>query len=195
MRRALLLVLVLAGMAAGVLAATREEPGHARPTPSRAHALVPLKHHALISDASARSGVDPALVAGVIFVESRYREKVVSTEGAVGLMQVLPSTAREIARRLGDAGFRTADLRDPGVNIRYGTSYLRTLFDYYGGSRLEALAAYNAGVGNVDAWRAAAGGTLEPADIRFAETRRFVSEVERLAARYRRTYAERDVTP
>ena len=192
MKRLLLLALVLAGLAAGAVAVHHALPAwyvdHVPPWVARR--VYPLDHRAVITAAAARNHLDPALVAGLIYEESGYREKVVSSEGAVGLMQVLPSTAREIARRTGGVDFRPADLGDPRINIRYGSRYLRMLLDHYGGSRLEAVAAYNAGVRNVDAWRGRAGGRFTTADIEFAETRRYVTEVARLTALYRRAYAE-----
>lgn len=190
MKRLLLLALVLAGLAAGLAAAHHSTPEwYARHLPAwLARRVYPLEHRAAISAAAARNRLDPALVAGLIYAESGYRETAVSDEGAVGLMQVLPSTAREIARRTGGVSFEAADLWDPAVNIRYGSRYLRMLMDRYDGSRLEAVAAYNAGAGNVDAWRRAAGGRLTSADIAFPETRQYVAEVTRLAYLYDRAY-------
>jgi soluble lytic murein transglycosylase len=106
-------------------------------------------------------------------------------------MQLLPSTAKEIARRTGGERFVVDDLRDPRVNIRYGTNYLAYLLDRYDGSQVEALAAYHAGPRNVDRWISAASGEgLEEADIPFADTRDYVREVSALAGLYRRVYGE-----
>ena len=117
----------------------------------------------------------------MIYQESRFRPGAVSGSGAVGLMQLLPSTARGIALRTGGSGFRDADLYDPEINIRYGSWYLRHLLDKYGDERT-ALAAYNAGQANVDGWRAGGGG------IRFAETRDYVGAIERARKVYGRAY-------
>lgn len=117
----------------------------------------------------------------MIYQESRFRPGAVSGSGAVGLMQLLPSTARGIALRTGGSGFRDADLYDPEINIRYGSWYLRHLLDKYGDERT-ALAAYNAGQANVDGWLADGGG------IRFAETRDYVGAIERARKVYRRAY-------
>jgi soluble lytic murein transglycosylase len=125
--------------------------------------------------------LDPALLAAVIYQESRFRPNAVSAAGAVGLMQLLPSTARGIAQRTGGSGFRDSDLYVPELNIRYGAWYLRHLLDKYGDEQT-ALAAYNAGQTNVDGWLAAGGG------IRFPETRRYVSAIETAKQAYRRTY-------
>jgi soluble lytic murein transglycosylase len=96
-------------------------------------------------------------------------------------MQLLPATAHGIAAHTGGTRFRTADLYDPEINVRYGSWYLRHLLEKYGDERT-ALAAYNAGQDNVDRWRADGG------SIRFAETRAYVDRVEELKAIYRRAY-------
>src|SRR5581483_517723 len=104
-----------------------------------------------------------------------------SSSGAIGLMQLTPSTAHGIAIRTGGNAFRTNDLYDPEINIRYGAWYLRDLFDKYHSERL-VLAAYNAGQGNVDRWLA----HDEP--IQFAETRAYVARVEKLQRIYARAW-------
>lgn len=119
----------------------------------------------------------------MIWQESRFRPAAVSSAGAVGLMQLLPSTARGIAQRTGGTAFQESDLVVPELNVRYGAWYLRHLLDKYGDEQL-ALAAYNAGQTNVDGWLADGGG------IRFAETRHYVDAVEDAKAAYRRTYAD-----
>ena len=93
-------------------------------------------------------------------------------------MQLTPSTAKGIALRTGGHAFRTSDLYNPEINVRYGAWYLDNLFKKYGDEQL-VLAAYNAGQGNVDRWRA----NNEP--IQFAETRAYVARVEDLKSIYR----------
>jgi soluble lytic murein transglycosylase len=93
-------------------------------------------------------------------------------------MQLTPATAHGIAIRTGGSRFQTQDLLDPEINIRYGSWYLANLFRKYGNERL-VLAAYNAGQGNVDRWRA------EGKEIAFSETRAYVSRVEHLKHVYR----------
>ena len=136
-------------------------------------------HYSEIVRAQARNrGLDPALLAAVIYQESKFRPAAKSASGAIGLMQLTPSTARGIAIRTGGTAFRVSDLENPEINIRYGSWYLHNLFDKYGSLEL-VLAAYNAGQGNVDRWRKAGTG------IQFPETRAYVTRVERLERVYR----------
>jgi soluble lytic murein transglycosylase len=125
--------------------------------------------------------LSPALLAAVIEQESKFRADAKSSAGAIGLMQLQPATAKGIALRTGGTKFVLSDLYDPELNVRYGAWYLHHLLQKYGDERL-ALAAYNAGQRNVDRWRAQGGG------VRFAETRRYVDNVERLKDIYRRAY-------
>ena len=97
--------------------------------------------------------MDPSLIAGVIYTESRFRDAT-SHAGAKGLMQLMPETADYIARKSGGTRFERADLATPQINIAYGTWYLRYLLDKYEGNTILTLAAYNAGEGKVDQWRA-----------------------------------------
>ncbi len=182
-------VLVLAG--ASLLALHRQLPEwYARAIPVRiARAAYPLEHDALIRDAARRNDLDPALVAAVIYAESGFREGAVSESGAVGLMQLLPSTALEIALRTGGERFEVADLRDPRVNIRYGSHYLAYLLDHYAGSVVAAVAAYHAGVRTVDGWASRRDGDVVVAEIPFGDTREYVREVVSLTTLYRRAYA------
>lgn len=152
-----------------------------------ARQLYPLNHAAAINDGARKYRLDPALVAAVIYQESRFRDGTTSSRGAIGLMQLLPSTAQEIAHRSGGRRFVVGDLEDAHINIMYGCNYLRYLLDRFHGSTVEAVAAYNAGVANVDGWlrgRAA----LRVSDIPFAETRDYVRHVGLLTDVYRRAY-------
>ncbi|MFN0156371.1 MAG: lytic transglycosylase domain-containing protein, partial [Gaiella sp.] len=117
-----------------------------------------------------------------IYTESRFDPAARSSAGAVGLMQLLPDTAKGIALRTGGARFVVNDLLNPEINIRYGSWYLRALVEKYGSQRL-ALAAYHAGQGNVDAWRS------EGKGIVFPETRDYIDRVVEAERVYRRLYA------
>jgi soluble lytic murein transglycosylase len=147
---------------------------------------LPLRHEDIIRQQGREKGVEPALIAAVIYSESRFRDQT-STAGARGLMQITPAAANEIERLSGGTTFKLADLSDPEINIRYGTFLLRELLDRYDGDEVAALAAYNAGPANVDRW----GGTsLELDQIPFGETRGYVAEVLNKQDEYRRTYAK-----
>jgi soluble lytic murein transglycosylase len=141
----------------------------------------PLHYSAIVRSRARAEGIDPALLAAVIYAESKFHPGVRSSSGAIGLMQITPATARGIAERTGGTTFRVSDLTNPAINIRYGSWYLHDLFAKYGSISL-MLAAYNAGQGNVDRWRAAGEG------IQFPETRAYVSKVEHLERVYRRAW-------
>ena len=153
---------------------------------------LPLRHEDIIRQQAQDKNLDPALIAGVIYVESHFRDQT-SHAGAKGLMQLMPATADYIAGKSGGTRFVQGDLADPQINIAYGSWYLRYLLEHYHGNVALTLAAYNAGEGKVDEWwRNAAdrGEDFTVADhIPFAETREYVTKV--LAARraYRREYA------
>jgi soluble lytic murein transglycosylase len=138
----------------------------------------PLHYTSIVRERAKAEGIDPALLAAVIYQESKFRPTARSRSGAIGLMQLTPSTARGIALRTGGTAFRVSDLTDPAINIRYGTWYLHDLFAKYGSLRL-VLAAYNAGEGNVDRWRRAGEG------IQFPETRAYIDRVVHLERVYR----------
>jgi soluble lytic murein transglycosylase len=142
----------------------------------------PLRYSAIVRGHARNYHLDPALLAAVIDVESKFRADAKSGSGAIGLMQLLPSTAHGIAVHTGGSRFTTSDLYDPEINVRYGAWYLRHLLDRYGEERI-ALAAYNAGQDNVDRWLAGRTG------IRFSETRAYVDRVEKLKRIYRRLWS------
>ena len=152
---------------------------------------LPLRHDDVIRQQARDKGLDPALIAAVIYAESRFRSQT-SPAGAEGLMQILPSTAEFIAHRTGGTEFVAGDLATPQINIAYGSWYLRYLLDRYGGDRVLAVAAYNAGHARVDRWRAAAALSGErfrvSRHVPFAETRTYVRRVLTARARYRREY-------
>jgi soluble lytic murein transglycosylase len=153
---------------------------------------LPLRHDDIIRQQAADKQLDPALIAGVIYVESRFRDRT-SHAGAKGLMQLMPSTADYIARKSGGTEFEQRDLATPQINIAYGSWYLRYLLDRYNGDEVLALAAYNAGEGKVDEWWRAAAGRGErfkaAAHIPFPETRQYVVKVLGARRDYRREYA------
>ncbi len=141
----------------------------------------PLDYGDIVRAEAARNRLDSALVAAVIYEESRFRPRAVSKVGAMGLMQLQPATAETIARRTGGRDFRVNDLYDPNVNIRYGSWYLRQLIDKYGNERL-ALAAYNAGESRVDTW------LQEGKGIAATDVQAYVNGVESTKRVYRHAY-------
>lgn len=140
----------------------------------------PLRYEQIVRSHARNYDLDPALLAAVIYTESRFNARAESSAGAIGLMQLLPETARGIAIRTGGEGFVVKDLYVPEINVRYGAWYLRNMLDRYSDERT-ALAAYHAGPGNVDRWRE------QGAEIQFPETRDYVDSV----AKAKRIYADR----
>ena len=153
---------------------------------------LPLRHEDIIRQQAQDKNLDPALIAAVIYEESRFRDQT-SHAGARGLMQITPETADAIAKHSGGVRFKQSDLGSPQINIAYGTYYLRLLIDHYGGNETLAIAAYNAGMGNVDRWVGEAGGPDEfqsAEHIPFPETRAYVKNVMDRREDYRDTYAD-----
>ena len=143
----------------------------------------PLNYTSIVRGHAAHYHLDPALLAAVIEAESKFNANAHSSAGAVGLMQLTPSTAKGIALYTGGHDFHVSDLTNPEINVRYGAWYLRHLLDHYRDDERLALAAYNAGEENVDSWQ------KEHVGIQFHETRDYVDKVERLKKLYRRVYA------
>jgi soluble lytic murein transglycosylase len=153
---------------------------------------LPLQHEDIIRQQADDKDVDAALIAAIIYEESKFRDQT-SHAGARGLMQITPQTADYIAAKSGGTAFEQGDLATPQVNIAYGSWYLRYLLHKYAGREILALAAYNAGEGKVDEWVAGASARGErfrvAQHIPFPETRRYVQQVLDARIRYRRTYA------
>ena len=153
---------------------------------------LPLRHEDIIRQQANDKNLDPSLIAGVIYVESRFRDQT-SHAGAKGLMQIMPGTADYIAHKSGGTAFVQGDLAEPQINIAYGSWYMRYLLEHYHGNTVLALAAYNAGEGKVDEWWQSAserGERFRVADhIPFPETRDYVAKVLEARRAYRREYA------
>ena len=182
----LAIAVALAAVAAGVVAGTEPLEDAVR------EITLPLRHEDIIRQQASDKRIDPALIAAVIYEESRFRDQT-SRAGARGLMQITPDTADFIARHSGGYRFKQSDLATPQINIAYGSYYLRYLIDHYGGSETLAVAAYNAGLGNVDDWVAKAGGpsAFKSAEhIPFPETRAYVENVMERRGEYRDNYAD-----
>jgi len=175
-RRLALLLAAALVTAGGVLYVLETEPAW------YARLRYPLRYEQIVTGHARNYRLDAPLLAAVIYQESKFDPSAKSAQGAIGLMQLLPDTAKGIASRTGGGGFVVADLYEPELNVRYGAWYLRHLLDKYGDEET-ALAAYNAGQGQVDEWRAHGEG------IAFAETRAYVARVEQLKRIYARAYA------
>lgn len=155
-----------------------------------ARMLYPLPFREAIQKAAEEFNVDPLYIAAMMREESRFQPEVVSGAGAHGLMQLMPQTAEMIARKLGIRDFSVAMLRDPEVNIRLGTWYIRFLLDRYGDLVLVS-GAYNAGEGRMDEWTRRL--RLEDIDefvenVPFDETRNHIKKVMHAYAMYRQLY-------
>jgi soluble lytic murein transglycosylase len=184
-RRALLGVLAIAGV---IVAAILAMPLFQKAV---TEFNLPLQHEDIIRRQAEEKHLDPALIAAVIYAETKFDPRP-SSAGAQGLMQIMPQTAEFLARRTGATTFTTADLATPQVNIAYGSYYLRYLLNEYGGRIIPALAAYNGGESNASRWAAAAhahGHPLRIGDIPFPETRAYVQRVLGKQREYRHTYA------
>ncbi len=147
----------------------------------------PLRYRAEIAESATRHRVNPYLVAAIINAESGWEPDQKSSAGAVGLMQLLPSTAEDLARssKVDASVYPPSGLSDPAVNIEYGTAYVRYLVDRY--HEIETvLAAYNAGLRHADEWRRK-GGDIRAA-IEFPETKHYVLRVMRGKERYQSLY-------
>ena len=186
MKRLAIVLAVLAVAALGAFAVLRDEQPN-----WWVRLWYPLDYREVVVGNARLYQLDPALVASVIYQESRFDATARSDAGAVGLMQLLPDTARGIALHTGGGNFHPAtDLLNPDLNVRYGCWYLRHLMNKYrdepNGSDL-ALAAYNAGQANVDRWieRTPKG---RPVAIPFAETRDYVDSIHDLRDIYRKAY-------
>ena len=182
----LALAVVGAAVAAGVIAGTDPIEDAVR------EITLPLQHEDIIRQQAEDKEIDPALIAAVIYEESRFHDQT-SHAGARGLMQITPDTADFIARRSGGVLFEQSDLATPQVNISYGTWYLRYLIDHYEGNETLAIAAYNAGLANVDRWVDEAGGPGQfdsARHIPFPETRAYVENVQERRGQYRDHYGD-----
>jgi soluble lytic murein transglycosylase len=156
--------------------------------------VYPLEHAGAIRAGAARYDLDPALVAAVVYAESKFDEHARSSQGAVGLMQILPETADQIAGESGGVTFTTQDLETPRINVRYGSYYLRQALDAFDGDKVAAVASYNAGMGAVGEWvkeAHAAGHELRLKDIPYPETRAYVEKVLEARRVYREEYGDR----
>jgi len=148
--------------------------GYIKPTPFDAS----IYYHGAAYD------VDPALIKAMIRVESKFNPNAVSRKGARGLMQLMPPTAAEIAEQLNIANYNEYMLFEPDLNIMFGTRYISMLLNMFNFKM--ALAAYNAGMGNVERWKYKNPIVeFETNLIPFRETKNYVKKVQRHYKLYR----------
>lgn len=153
-------------------------------------AIYPLKYEEQITASSARHGVDPYLVAAVISTESGWDPAAASHKGAQGLMQLMPETAQDMIDKglVDGSAYSARDLADPATNIEFGCAYLSYLSRYFNGATDRAIAAYNAGMGNVDNW--AREDTALHNAITFPETQAYLIRVNNAHDRYQQIYPD-----
>lgn len=137
--------------------------------------LFPVGYRKNIIEVSAEYNVDPLLIAAVICAESGYKKESVSRAGATGIMQLMPSTALETAKKHDIAYTCSEDLTDATTNIRLGTAHFADLLEYYAFDTQKALAAYNAGKANVPRWLDESG-KLDMNKIDFPETKKYIKK-------------------
>jgi len=141
----------------------------------------PTPYRDLVSEAARAQDLEPAFVYGLVRQESRFLAEARSGVGAAGLMQLMPATAKWVARKVGANSFTPARIHEPDLNLRFGSFYLRRVLDELDGSPMLAAAAYNAGPGRPKAWRASLPVGVEGAafaeTIPFTETRDYVKKV------------------
>jgi soluble lytic murein transglycosylase len=151
---------------------------------------LPLSNEQVIREQAAAKHLDPALIAAVIYAETKFDPRT-SPAGAEGLMQIEPATAAFLAKLSGGYSFQTSDLGTPAINVAYGSYYLRYLLNHYEDNEMLAVAAYNAGLANVDRWVAKAhaeGKSLTVEEIPFGQTRAYVQRVLSAQREYRELY-------
>lgn len=147
----------------------------------------PYPHRATIEKYAAQYGVDPLFVVAVIREESKFLPQSESHKGAIGLMQLMPSTAQSIAESIGDKTYKPSDLLSPEKNIQYGTWYLASLEKVFSNNLTLVIAAYNGGRGHVQEWIDT--GQIDPKNVRgqdipFKETRDYVDRVLKSYQKY-----------
>jgi soluble lytic murein transglycosylase-like protein len=156
----------------------------------------PVEPEGLVKREAVAARLDPAVVRALVRQESTFRPNVRSAAGAVGMMQLLPRTARRLTRSVLKRRFHVSFLYDPGINVRLGTSYLRQLQDRFGGDMILTLAAYNAGPDRLgDAVVRGLPDDVRLETIPFAESRQYVRHILLFASSYRELYPEEPEAP
>jgi soluble lytic murein transglycosylase len=158
--------------------------------------IFPVDYWPLLQKHASAKGLDPYLIAALVAQESTFDPVIRSSANAIGLMQILPSTGRQYARRIGIRPFSPQRLTEAEVNVRIGTTYFADLVKEFGGAHY-ALASYNAGESRVRAWKAERPPMAQEDfidDIPFPETQNYVKRILGTAEDYRRLYSGRTIT-
>lgn len=153
--------------------------------------MYPYHYRELVQSECKANAIDEFMVAAVIKTESNFKNNAKSNHGAVGLMQLMPETASWIAEEIDDKDYSLEELSQPETNIKYGSWYLTQLIRDFHGNKILALAAYNAGRGNVENWMEIYGWDDSFSDVTlipFKETELYVKSVLRLETKYRQLY-------
>ena len=150
----------------------------------------PFDYRDVVVSAAEKEEVSPSLVASVILAESKYKNSAESETGALGLMQLMPDTARWVAQQMGHSNYTDRQLKEPEINIQLGTWYLGYLLKEFNGDEVQALAAYNAGRGHVESWIKEKNWNGMVDTIPFPETRMYVKTVLTYQERYEALYGE-----
>lgn len=146
-----------------------------------------------ITSYSRAQGVNPALISAIVFVESRFNAEAESHKGALGLMQIMPSTGGWVAEKLRWKKFKAHDLLDPDKNLQVGAWYLAYLRNHFNQNDYLALASYNAGTRYVQDWLAQGiwdGDSVKLEQIPFPETKKYIIKVIILKKIYHYLYPE-----
>lgn len=154
--------------------------------------MYPIQYEAEVVKAARKYQVDPFLILAVMKIESDFKPNRSSSKGASGLMQLMPETAQWIKER---SGLNQSDINqnDPQTNIMMGTWYLAFLLEKYKGEQVKALAAYNAGQGNVDRWIETDvwdGQARTISNIPYGETRHYVKRALLYYEQYKAIYGD-----
>lgn len=186
-------LVVCAGIVFGVLAAKdRAERRRREEEHRQLLEKYPLRQTEIVEACAEEFSLEPARLYAVMLCESSFRPDVVSSVGAIGLMQVTPSSAEWIAGKLGEKDTYTEEsLYDPMTNARYGSWYLSYLDERFSGNLVKATAAYHAGQGTVDKWTEELG-ELTPETIPTEITRAYVQNVLSAKEHYEQLYFSED---
>lgn len=152
--------------------------------------LYPIDYESYVQESSSRHSVDPYLLCAVIKCESDWNPEAASNQGAQGLMQLMPETAADMVSKglVDGTKYDPNNLSDPATNIEFGCAYLSYLLTYFNESTDRVIAAYNAGMGNVDEW--AKENTVLHNAITFPETQAYLIRVNGAMSRYRELYPD-----